>query len=730
MGSVHSTLLNNMNELGQGKSESGRDVAVGGDIRSRAETSAGRQIGNHKKRGYTHTLCSFMGSQQSQVLSRQQQLLGQRRQQHLLTERASSPHFERSSTSFPMNKLFGHEPLRVDLLVLLIESREYVTESTKGLGLSNDWIYRSSSQSYPYPRTHTLVVVSPSRPVMENKSEEQRMKMRPPLNRTIPPIPESKSNDSIMTHVSEKYVETHGEPEPSTSLAFRESSCLKSVGQIIAPPTSKTSSRDMGNDGSLVIENRMAQNLAAKTAVIISARNRRSEDVPRSPLMSVAHSVRSKLTKLGSRFSRSDGNQNIRASTSLSSMGQGPVDKLSNVASDTRFKKSASMETRTKNPTKILGNGVLEMSKISGRHPSLNGESPLSETSKNEISLGQDRYSKLIRPKNLSCRSGDDTKTNSIVETVKVHLEPRVTQTVSPPDRIRQFTSTTVAFTMTAEVQTSKNQENNKEAKTKPIMNIAVKSNPECDVHLASSNLKPPNNKDDHDQIKMRNTGRQRSFIPLYTTPSRKLPAKKSGTKMGQAPLAECESSCIENSPAVEIPPAKFIPNKIRSVRMRENLEGGDVESQSPDHGPLKNSVRGSFQQNKDICTVTAVDALPNTIARNYLPKIPADCSCDKDAKSGNSRNELISVMTSSGFTTSFGFQDSPDKSPEMDMELKFTDITLAQKYSKSANSQCVETKHAALTEVLKIHVPSVLRKTDPREDGEKKTLTTDDNAR
>lgn len=68
------------------------------------------------------------------------------------------------------------------------------------------------------------------------------------------------------------------------------------------------------------------------------------------------------------------------------------------------------------------------------------------------------------------------------------------------------------------------------------------------------------------------------------------------------------------------------------------------------------------------------------------LPTDPStDCSCDNDAKSGNSLNDFVSptAMTSSGFTTSSGFQDSPEKSPDKDAELseQFVDMTMIQKF-------------------------------------------------
>ncbi|VDK62713.1 unnamed protein product [Gongylonema pulchrum] len=162
------------------------------------------------------------------------------------------------------------------------------------------------------------------RPVIEDDGEEKHIKARPPLNRSIPPIPESKSNDSIMTNVSERHSASQSEQSCSAPRFIRQPLRIRHTGQAGAPPRTKasedtlaSSSKVAESDGSLVIENKMAQNLATKRAVIVSTRSRRSDEVPRSPLMSVAHTVRTGLTKLGSRFSRSDPNQNIRTSTSL-----------------------------------------------------------------------------------------------------------------------------------------------------------------------------------------------------------------------------------------------------------------------------------------------------------------------------------------------------------------------------------------------------------------------------
>lgn len=63
-----------------------------------------------------------------------------------------------------------------------------------------------SSNSYPYPRTHSLVVVPSTRPLNDDNDNISYLplKSRPPLNRAIPTIPESRSNDSIMTETSER----------------------------------------------------------------------------------------------------------------------------------------------------------------------------------------------------------------------------------------------------------------------------------------------------------------------------------------------------------------------------------------------------------------------------------------------------------------------------------------------------------------------------------------------
>ncbi|CAG9535539.1 unnamed protein product [Cercopithifilaria johnstoni] len=555
-------------------------------------------------------------------------------------------------------------------------------------------IYRSSSQPYPYPRTHTLIVVPPSRPIVESNAEEEHTKMRPSLNRTIPPIPESKSNDSIITHTSEKRIENHAECEPSTSRTLRVPSCVKSKGEAVGSFTAKMSSQKIESDGSLVIENTMTRSLVTKSALIASNGNRRSEGMPRSPLMSVADSVRSKLTKLGNRFSRSDGNRSIRTSTSLSSMRRGPVDKLSYAPSKTQFKKAVSIEMRTNQdstkdstefvpPRQILGSNALRIPRIPRSRTSLNDQSSHVETSNQNVLLNHDKYFKFIKPNNLPSKSGNDMKTNSIVKAFKVHLEPRATQTVSPPDRIRQPNSPTVAFTVTDEMQTLK-KENIKEAKIKPTMNIFVKNNREEDAYRISD-VKFQHNRNNHKQMKAKSTSRQRSFIPLHATPLRRLPARKSGTEMGQAPLAECESSHIENSPAVEVPPVKFIPDKIHRMCIEESSEDRVTESQSSDPSSSTNSMREiCVNQFLNSESIYHCDKATRKGSLDHRRKNGStDCSCDNNIKSRSSPNNFVSptAMTSSGLTTSSGFQDSSEKSPDKDAELneQFVDMTIIQ---------------------------------------------------
>uniref|UniRef100_A0A914XWC4 Uncharacterized protein n=1 Tax=Panagrolaimus superbus TaxID=310955 RepID=A0A914XWC4_9BILA len=203
-------------------------------------------------------------------------------------------------------------------------------------------------------------------------------KRRPPLNRAIPPIPESKSNESIMSQASKSLAGTPCEPKQPT---------LELVQEVI-------------EDKCVVIENKMAQNLATKMAtnippppknhtvpvkslttatnvapqpplsmpantvtkktMVASSKIKPPKEITKqakiihthtdptkSPLLSMAHSVRSRLTKFGTRFTRSDSHSRspIRSSTSLISMN-----KPSQIP-QTKMAKSSSMEATRNVPS-------------------------------------------------------------------------------------------------------------------------------------------------------------------------------------------------------------------------------------------------------------------------------------------------------------------------------------------------------------------------------------------
>lgn len=156
-------------------------------------------------------------------------------------------------------------------------------------------------------------------------------------------------------------------------------------------------------------------------------------------------------------------------------MHQGPVDKLGYVPCDTQSKKLVSVETRTNQdftkdsiklvPSKQTGSSALRITKS---HTFLNDKLSYVGAPKQNVLLNQDKYSKLIRPKNLPRRPGNDTKTNSIVKAFKIYLDPKAAQTVSPPGRIQHVYSSAVAFTMTDEMHTFK-EEHIKGADIEPI---------------------------------------------------------------------------------------------------------------------------------------------------------------------------------------------------------------------------------------------------------------------
>ncbi|KAF1758141.1 hypothetical protein GCK72_014599 [Caenorhabditis remanei] len=177
------------------------------------------------------------------------------------------------------------------------------------------------------------------------------VRRRPPLNRACPPIPESKSNESIMSHASK--VSEHQKAVTSTETTT-----------------------------DLVIENRnvidVLHRLDANSNISATAPTRKSKDkkakmssTPRSPLMNMANSVKSKLTKIThlGRSSESSSSSNIKTSQSFSGIRQPKqvpkrIDQNAN-----RVIKSSSMEVPStskvcipQDPTPLIDDKIEEIS--------------------------------------------------------------------------------------------------------------------------------------------------------------------------------------------------------------------------------------------------------------------------------------------------------------------------------------------------------------------------------
>ncbi|KAI6217574.1 hypothetical protein M3Y99_01762100 [Aphelenchoides fujianensis] len=89
--------------------------------------------------------------------------------------------------------------------------------NSRSAGSLNVAAASSTGSSYPYPRTHTTLVVlggpaaNQRAPLFDDSptsatphsSATSRPFHRPPLNRAIPPIPESRSNESIGSQASQ-----------------------------------------------------------------------------------------------------------------------------------------------------------------------------------------------------------------------------------------------------------------------------------------------------------------------------------------------------------------------------------------------------------------------------------------------------------------------------------------------------------------------------------------------
>uniref|UniRef100_A0A8R1DYI5 Uncharacterized protein n=1 Tax=Caenorhabditis japonica TaxID=281687 RepID=A0A8R1DYI5_CAEJA len=216
-------------------------------------------------------------------------------------------------------------------------------------------IRSSSSGSYPYPRTHTTLMVIPSNrppPPPQPVKMFTGVRRRPPLNRACPPIPESKSNESIMSHAS----------------------------RVSEQQKATTATTSDNNPTDLVIENRNVVDVLHRldTNSNVAPRNPTKESkkkmstTPRSPLMSMANSVRSKLTKI-THLARSSSQEaretKIKSSQSFSGIRQPKqvpkrIDQNAN-----RVIKSSSMEVPStskvcipQDPTPLVDDKIEEIS--------------------------------------------------------------------------------------------------------------------------------------------------------------------------------------------------------------------------------------------------------------------------------------------------------------------------------------------------------------------------------
>ncbi|CAO4374555.1 unnamed protein product [Caenorhabditis nigoni] len=219
-------------------------------------------------------------------------------------------------------------------------------------------IRSSSSGSYPYPRTHTTLMVIPSNrppPPPQPVKMFTGVRRRPPLNRACPPIPESKSNESIMSHASKvsEQQKAGTSTETTADLVIENRNVVDVLHRLDANSNNIVST-------SSVPSSRKSKEKKAKMS-----------STPRSPLMSMANSVKSKLTKIThlGRSSESSSSSNIKTSQSFSGIRQPKqvpkrIDQNAN-----RVIKSSSMEVPStskvcipQDPTPLVDDKIEEIS--------------------------------------------------------------------------------------------------------------------------------------------------------------------------------------------------------------------------------------------------------------------------------------------------------------------------------------------------------------------------------
>ncbi|VDK49607.1 unnamed protein product [Anisakis simplex] len=503
-------------------------------------------------------------------------------------------------------------------------------------------IYRSS-HSYPYPRTHSIVVLpsdrSPSNEHLDQAMPPTNSKptRRPPLNRAIPTIPESKSNESITTQASERR-------DDSYRAAIPKSSSDQSTSR--KQPTSSTNRIDSKlehqstDDRSIVIENKLAQNLATKKATSMTAASIRKSDssssgAPRSPLMSVAHSVRNRLTKLSNRFNRQDTNRSIRSSYSLSSMRQrlSDNDVQAGVAGQAKkgtrlesglFKKSASMETRpTPNSTSsdsIKSSIPVPVCTVATTNSLPTSNSSHKIRSKDDATKMSSRANKSADSKGSECKKqravvvnaslpqskeSKNASTDAKTEEKLSNDQPQVCDSISPtaeitpliqPKPIHSKNPPVTAATIRNPTQSStstqpKNRINPQTTSSRCASKVsatisgknpskikqwrmkATAAEKSSRIESADNGKPPPTTTKSQRKAPedLKNEASlvkkvERSFIPLISSTHKRAADRHSSRRSPfiptsqslAAPLAECESFRVGNSPAVEMPPTSF----------------------------------------------------------------------------------------------------------------------------------------------------------------------------
>ncbi|KAK0399478.1 hypothetical protein QR680_003070 [Steinernema hermaphroditum] len=483
---------------------------------------------------------------------------------------------------------------------------------------------RSNASPYPYPRTHTTLMVLPSvRPLDSNAQSPEtpeQGKPRPPLNRAIPTIPESRSNESIMTQASERRDDgCFDQPTTSSSQPFTLNGTTSDHaanhiqnGNVSAPKT----------ENSLVIENRMAQNLAAKTATreirdeitaSISSSSSKTNtktnrpEPPKSPLISVAHSVRSRLTKLGSRFgNKSDPNRSsIRGSASLMSM------RNSCEPSTSRMMKSTSMDgkpnakasaipirtnpavSRATAPKPVIPTATASLrvqiappkqespstERLSEKGEQKAEPTPITAENKHhaeekieEMDTGQSPSVETALPMQppITPEQVKAKENLNPVPTNKKESTPKKTSMLIPTSKVtaRMTTAFLTKSNKKSKADANKMNQSTKRnslelKETTPV--AATKSSRTLSLPLKKTENQdrcpsPDRHSDPNDMKLMKKL--ERSFIPLMKpTPRMSNVHSIRSVKPAndrEAPLAECESSRVENSPAVEFPPVNF----------------------------------------------------------------------------------------------------------------------------------------------------------------------------